>query len=87
MNSNQEECRFLGEPCLLLRNVSEHEEGLDTNVVVSESSADIVDNFLRHYHGIGPNHCWATSHPLPSSLILHKAMPESQRLEPAVAPR
>ena len=47
--SNQEECWFMGKPCLLLRKVTEHPEGLDTNVVVSRYSPDIVRQFIDNY--------------------------------------
>jgi UDP-N-acetylglucosamine 2-epimerase (non-hydrolysing) len=47
--SNQEECWFLGKPCLLLRKVTEHHEGLDSNVVVSEYSEAIVEKFIDNY--------------------------------------
>jgi UDP-N-acetylglucosamine 2-epimerase (non-hydrolysing) len=47
--SNQEECWFMGKPCLLLRKVTEHPEGLDTNVVVSKYSTEIVQEFINNY--------------------------------------
>jgi UDP-N-acetylglucosamine 2-epimerase (non-hydrolysing) len=47
--SNQEECWFLGKPCLLLRKVTEHQEGIDSNVVLSEYSEPVVDKFVKNY--------------------------------------
>ena len=48
--SNQEECWFMGKPCLLLRKVTEHPEGVGRNVVLSEFSETVVSNFLDNYN-------------------------------------
>ena len=47
--SNQEECFYLGKPCLLLRKKTERQEGLDANVVISEYNIDILKYFLKFY--------------------------------------
>lgn len=47
--SNQEECYYLGKPCLLLRNATERTEGLNDNVVISNFDQAVVENFLQNY--------------------------------------
>jgi len=47
--SNQEECFYLGTPCLLFRNETERVEGLDTNVVLSKFNSGIIDDFVANY--------------------------------------
>ncbi len=47
--SNQEECYYLGKPCLLLRKTTERQEGLGENVVLSGFEQSVVDAFLEHY--------------------------------------
>jgi UDP-N-acetylglucosamine 2-epimerase (non-hydrolysing) len=34
--SNQEECYYMGKPCLIMRNTSERQEGIGSNAVISE---------------------------------------------------
>ena len=45
--SNQEECSYLGIPCLLLRQETERTEGLGENCVLSRFDADVIASFLR----------------------------------------
>ncbi len=45
--SNQEECSYLGLPCLLMRNESEREEGLGQNNLLSKFIEERVDEFLE----------------------------------------
>lgn len=47
--SNQEECWFMGKPCLLLRKVTERPEGLNENVVISEYSESKILQFINNY--------------------------------------
>ena len=47
--SNQEECHYLGKPLLLLREVTERLEGLDTNAVLSRFEPEAIRKFLRNY--------------------------------------
>ena len=47
--SNQEECFYMGIPCLLLRSETERIEGLGHNVVISNFDSVIIDNFVRNY--------------------------------------
>lgn len=46
--SNQEECFYLGKPCLLLRQRTERQEGLDENVVLSKFKPKVVKKFLSN---------------------------------------
>lgn len=45
--SNQEECYYLGKPVILLRNVTERQEGLGRNAVLSYFDDNILDNFIN----------------------------------------
>ena len=47
--SNQEECAYLGIPCLLLREKSERTEGLGSNVVLSSFDERVIDDFFDNY--------------------------------------
>lgn len=47
--SIQEECYYLGKPCLLLRKRTEREEGLGQNVLLSAFADDIAEEFYRNY--------------------------------------
>lgn len=44
--SNQEECFYMGKPCLLLRHHTERQEGLNQNVVLSKFNEKVVSKFL-----------------------------------------
>lgn len=44
---SQEECAFLGLPCIIHRAVSEHDTGLDGSVVLSRLDLGVVREFLR----------------------------------------
>jgi UDP-N-acetylglucosamine 2-epimerase (non-hydrolysing) len=46
--SNQEECYYMGKPCLLLRNATERQEGLAKTVLLSQYEPEKVDDFLRN---------------------------------------
>ncbi len=46
--SNQEECYYLGKPCLLLRRETERDEGLGENVVLSHKKESIILQFLSN---------------------------------------
>ncbi|MFZ5560656.1 MAG: UDP-N-acetylglucosamine 2-epimerase [Pseudomonadota bacterium] len=45
--SNQEECHYLGKPCLIMRAHSERLEGLDANAVLARYDAAIIAGFMR----------------------------------------
>ncbi|MBS3093534.1 UDP-N-acetylglucosamine 2-epimerase (non-hydrolyzing) [Candidatus Pacearchaeota archaeon] len=47
--SNQEECYYLGKPCLLFRNETERKEGLGKNVLLSKFDKSVIDNFVDNY--------------------------------------
>jgi len=47
--SNQEECSYLGKPCLLLRKATERQEGLGKNVCLSQMNDSIIDDFVNDY--------------------------------------
>ncbi len=46
---NQQECYYLGKPCLLLRSVTEGDEGLGRNVLLSANDPDEIRRFIREY--------------------------------------
>ena len=48
--SNQEECYYLGTPCLLFRSETERSEGIGENVVVSNFDPTIIENFVLNYN-------------------------------------
>ena len=48
--SNQEECFYLGTPCLLFRSETERSEGIGGNVVISNFDPTIIENFLLNYN-------------------------------------
>lgn len=47
--SNQEECSYLGVPCLLYRSATERPEGIGQNVVLSKYDSKIINKFLDNY--------------------------------------
>jgi UDP-N-acetylglucosamine 2-epimerase (non-hydrolysing) len=47
--SNQEECFYLGIPCLLFRSETERLEGLGENAVISSFNPTIIENFVLNY--------------------------------------
>ena len=47
--SNQEECSYLGLPCLLMRKATERLEGLGRNTVLSGYDRNIVREFMNKY--------------------------------------
>ncbi len=46
--SNQEECSYLGKPCLILRHFTERQEGLDANCVLSKFDPELISGFLQN---------------------------------------
>ncbi len=46
---NQEECYYLGKPLLLLRKVTERQEGLGENCVLSHYDLKTVENFINNW--------------------------------------
>ncbi|HRT39854.1 MAG TPA: UDP-N-acetylglucosamine 2-epimerase [Candidatus Woesebacteria bacterium] len=47
--SNQEECYYLGKPCLLMRKTTERQEGIGSNVVISNFDDKKIKNFSKNY--------------------------------------
>lgn len=47
--SIQEECAFLGKPCLLLRANTERKDGLGENVVLSGFDKRVIDDFIQNW--------------------------------------
>ncbi|HAQ62553.1 TPA: hypothetical protein DCR49_11275 [Candidatus Delongbacteria bacterium] len=47
--SNQEECSYLDKPVLLFRNVTERNEGLGSNAVLSKFDRNIIMEFVANY--------------------------------------
>ncbi len=45
----QEEAAYLGIPCLILRNFTERDDGLNENTIISNFNSDITLNFIRKY--------------------------------------
>ena len=48
--SNQEECFYLGTPCLLFRSETERSEGIGENVIVSNFDPTIIESFVLNYN-------------------------------------
>lgn len=48
--SNQEECYYLGKPCLLLRETTERKEGLERNIILSKFDRSVINDFCNSYH-------------------------------------
>ena len=46
--SNQEECSYLGKPCLILREKTERIEGLNTCCLLSRFDTKLIDQFLNN---------------------------------------
>lgn len=44
--SNQEECHYLGKPCILLRSYTERQEGLNSNTIISDFDTEVISNFI-----------------------------------------
>lgn len=44
--STQEECYYLGVPCLILRETTERAEGLHSNCILAKFDTDLVDDFI-----------------------------------------
>lgn len=47
--SNQEECHYLGIPCLLMRNETERTEGLGENAVLARFDRNTIDEFIENH--------------------------------------
>ncbi len=47
--SIQEECFYLGKPCLLMRKKTERNEGIGENALLSEFQQERIDHFVNHW--------------------------------------
>lgn len=47
--SIQEECYYLGTPCLLMRKKTERDEGIGENALLSEFRGERIDHFVDHW--------------------------------------
>lgn len=47
--SNQEECSYLGKPCLIMRRATERVEGLGENVMLSCYDSCLIEEFIEDY--------------------------------------
>ncbi len=65
--SNQEECSYLGKPVILFRNVTERNEGLGKNAVLSMFDPGIIAKFLTEYKTL--ESVSASSEKKPSEII------------------
>jgi UDP-N-acetylglucosamine 2-epimerase (non-hydrolysing) len=48
--SNQEECFYMGKPCLLMRKATERQEWIWENVIISEYKDKIINDFILNYN-------------------------------------
>lgn len=53
--SNQQECFYLGKPCLILRERTESLEGIGSTCVLSKFDPKVIDNFLENYKSFKNN--------------------------------
>lgn len=68
--SNQEECYYLGKPCLLLRRKTERVEGLNKNTVISNYEDLTISNFVNTYKTL--KHQQLSFQISPSEIIIDK---------------
>jgi UDP-N-acetylglucosamine 2-epimerase (non-hydrolysing) len=68
--SNQEECAYLGKPCLLLRKTTERQEGIGANALISEYSTERIQNFIENYQSFSLKA--KTHHATPSEIIVNE---------------
>ena len=47
--SNQEECAYMGVPCLIMRSETERSDGIGRNAVLSLYDEEIIQNFFQNY--------------------------------------
>lgn len=47
--SNQEECHYLGKPCLVMRKITERRDEMGQNIVISNYNRQIISDFVNHY--------------------------------------
>ena len=47
--SNQEECYYLGKACLLFRDKTERQEGINENIMLSNYDSEKINGFIENY--------------------------------------
>ncbi len=47
--SNQQECHYIGKPCLVLREITESIEGIGASCVIAKFNPEIIKDFLSNY--------------------------------------
>jgi len=47
--SNQQECHYVGKPCLVLREITESIEGIGASCVLAKFNPEIIQDFLANY--------------------------------------
>jgi len=72
--SNQEECFYLGKPCLLLRDATERREGLGENNLLSKFKDEEINRFLESPDSFRRSPVSMAVHP--SQIILDAIRPE-----------
>ncbi len=76
--SNQEECYYLGKPCMLFRNATERKEGLGENCILSKFKKNEILNFTsNHKSFVRPSISLEIP---PSEIILEKTIKLSNRV-------
>lgn len=68
--SNQEECHYLGKPCIIMRNATERNEGLGINALLSKYNSDDIMSFLKNLSEYQHPPLELSEHP--SSIIVNK---------------
>lgn len=71
--SNQQECHYIGKPCLVLRDVTESVEGIGGACILAKFDEKIINHFLQNYKEFErPN---AFPEKRPTDMILGKLLP------------
>lgn len=67
--SNQEECHYLGKPCLIIRSATERNEGLNENAVLSSLDPKMIKDFASTYTQFKRSEAFIN--PSPSEIIVN----------------
>lgn len=77
--SNQEECYYLGKPCLIIRSATERNEGLNENAVLSSLEPQEIKKFASKYYQF--KRCEIFIHPSPSEIIVHSLIEKTEKIK------
>ena len=47
--SNQEECYYMGKPCIIMRATSERQEGLGENAIISNYEYPVIEQAIQNF--------------------------------------